>query len=235
MPAVWRRLVAFTGIACLQGVPAVSAFDNVRLDGGGGTYSISTSTLKDYRYRDVTVQQRDFSCGSAALATLLKYHYDMPITETEVLQAMYETGDKEKIEREGFSLLDMKRYLASQQLQSEGYKVSLDKLAKVGVPAIVLINMKGYLHFVVIRGLRGEEVLIADPAQGMKTFDRATFEEMWNGVIFVIVNHKQKGTESFNLARYWGLSLGDHRLEDIVTENSLAASTLHNAPTPGYY
>ena len=42
----------------------------------------------------------------------------------------------------------------------------LDKLASAGIPAIVLINEHGYNHFVVIKGMRDERVLIGDPSGG---------------------------------------------------------------------
>ncbi len=118
-------------------------------------------------------QEHDFSCGSAALATLLTYHYDDPVTEETVFKAMFARGNKEKIEREGFSLLDMKRYLEANGYYSDGYVTNLGKVAKVGKPVIVLINNGGYLHFVVIKGIDGEKVLIGDPATGARTLSRA--------------------------------------------------------------
>ncbi len=211
------------------------AVDNMFLHSGGGSYYIKTSTLKDYRYRDTIVQQRDFSCGSAALATMLHYHYGRPITETEALQAMYAAGDKKKIEKEGFSLLDMKRYLATIGLQAEGYRVSLDKLAEVGIPAIALVNINGYLHFVLVRGISDSEVLVADPALGMKTYSRSKFEEMWNKIFFVIVSEKEQGQKTFNLAKYWGRALSDHDLQNLLFDNDIAEFTLHISRSPGYF
>ena len=40
----------------------------------GGTFSVKVLSLKELRLRAVVLQQYDFSCGSAALATLLSYH-----------------------------------------------------------------------------------------------------------------------------------------------------------------
>lgn len=211
------------------------AYDNVFLESGGGTYAFETGTLKDYRYRDVIVQQRDFSCGSAALATMLRYHYGRDVNETKVLRAMYAVGDKAKIQREGFSLLDMKQYLASVGMKAEGYKISLDKLATVGIPAIALINIEGYLHFVLVRGYNGDKVLVADPALGMKTYTRSKFEEMWNGIFFVILSDKNKGRDSFNLAKYWGLTLKDHNLHQATFDDYIEPFALHISRTPGYF
>jgi predicted double-glycine peptidase len=208
--------------------------ENIVLPSGGGAYTLKTTTLRDYRFRDVIEQKRDFSCGSAALATLLAYHYERPVSETQVLHEMYAAGDKKKIEKEGFSLLDMKQYLAQQGIHADGYKETLDKLAKVGIPAIALINNKGYLHFVLIRGVRGKQISLADPAQGAKTMDRAEFEKIWNGILFVVLDNMPVGRAHFNLARHWGRPLGNQALTQFTSGN-LAGFALHITRQPGYF
>src|SRR5690242_3410453 len=77
----------------------------------GINVSIPLKSVKELKYRGVIRQQYDFSCGSAAVATLLTYHYAAPATEKDVFMAMFERGNRAAIQREGFSLLDMKTYL----------------------------------------------------------------------------------------------------------------------------
>ena len=60
------------------------------------------------------------SCGSASVATLLTYHYDHPIDEQTVFTGMWQAGDQERIQTDGFSMLDMKQYLAGLGYQAEG-------------------------------------------------------------------------------------------------------------------
>src|SRR5690606_32244328 len=139
---------------------------------------LKVKTLSERRFTQVVHQKYDYSCGSAAVATLLTYHYGNPVTEIDVLNAMYEHGDQEKIKREGFSLLDMKNYLNLIGYQAEGYKESLDKLTSVDIPAIALINRKGYLHFVVIKGVTKDKVSLGDPTLGVIMHDREDFEKM---------------------------------------------------------
>ncbi|MBR0679019.1 C39 family peptidase [Roseomonas eburnea] len=153
-----------------------------------------------------TIRQRfDFSCGSAALATLLTYHYGVPTTEDEVLRSMIDRGDTERIRTAGFSLLDMQNYLTGIGLRSNGYRLPLDRLAQAGVPAIALIDTNGYRHFVVVRGVSGDRVLLADPNLGTRSMPRVRFEESWNGVLFVILDRPEVGQASFNLAQDWGV------------------------------
>src|SRR5690606_15568794 len=121
--------------------------------------------LKEARFRTTLPQQYDFSCGSAATATLLTFQYGYPVSEEDVFVQMYRNGDQRKIQTEGFSLLDMRRYLESQGFTADGFELPLDKLLEEGLPAIVLLNDRGYRHFVVVKGLRDGRVLLGDPAR----------------------------------------------------------------------
>lgn len=168
----------------------------------GSTYHVPVSSLKKMRLAGTVLQQYDFSCGSAALATLLTHHYGYPISEQVVLQEMYAHGDQDKIQREGFSLLDMKRYLETIGFEADGFQQPLEKLAEARVPAVALINEGGYHHFVVVKGLEGQRVLIGDPAKGARSVTRREFEAAWvGGLLFVIHSHMQRA--KFNLQADW--------------------------------
>jgi hypothetical protein len=116
---------------------------------------------------------------------------------------MYATGDQDKIQREGFSLLDMKVHLARQGLIADGFKVSLDRVAQLGVPVITLINAGGYRHFVIVKGLDEDEILIGDPANGVYIVKQDRFQRAWNGVALIIRNEASRGKENFNLQQDW--------------------------------
>jgi len=194
----------------------------------GRAYAVPVRTIKELRLQrafSTTVrQQYDFSCGSAALATLLTYNYGQPIGESEVFLAMYALGDQEKIRREGFSLLDMKRYLESRGYQADGVQVSLDKLADAGIPAIALINDYGYRHFVVIKGRRGKRVVVGDPALGTRILTREQLEKSRVAdIYFVIRNHRADAR--FNGEADWMVRL-PAPLAMGVGRESVAAMTL---------
>ena len=78
---------------------------------GGGDVVMPVVSIRQARLATTLLQQYDFSCGSAAVATLLTHHYGLPTSESSVFESMYRQGDQQKIQREGFSLLDMKRFL----------------------------------------------------------------------------------------------------------------------------
>lgn len=141
-------------------------------------------SLLEMRHENVVVQQWDLSCGAAALTTLLNYQYDDPITEREVAIGLMNRA--EYIEnpllvrmREGFSLLDLKRFVDSRGYRGIGYgKLSFEHLLEKA-PIVVPIDTKGYNHFVIFRGMRGNRVLLADPAWGNRTMLVKTFQDSW--------------------------------------------------------
>jgi len=156
----YRMAAAVAGALCagVLGLPAAAG--EVQVATAGGFFNAPIVSLKEARFQTVYRQQLDFSCGSAALASLLTFHYERPTTEQQALLAMWEAGDQAKIQRLGFSLLDMKKFLETLGLRSDGFEVPLDNLRKAGIPAIALINTNGYKHFVVIKGVTDDEVLV---------------------------------------------------------------------------
>lgn len=171
----------------------------------GGAYSVPVTSLKAARYRTTVPQQFDFSCGSAAVATLLTFQYGHPVNEAEVFRHMYLRGDQARIQREGFSLLDMRAYLRDQGYAADGFEVPLDRLLSEGLPAIVLLNDRGYRHFVVVKGMRADRVLVGDPARGTRLIPRREFERLWeNRVLFVV--HNRRDIAAFNDPRDWRLA-----------------------------
>lgn len=218
-----RCFLLFAGLAsCALAVQAqVSTFDHI----AGAAFNLPVTSIKQAKLAGTVLQQNDFSCGSAALATLLTYHYGHPVAEQTILRAMYETGDQQKIRKDGFSLLDMKRYLASLGFLADGFEQPLDKLLEARIPAVVLINENGYQHFVVIKGLKGERVLLGDPAKGTRVMSRSAFQSVWvGGLLFVI--HNRMEMARFNQPSDWRAApaapLGSRTLQDASSGSALA-------------
>jgi predicted double-glycine peptidase len=170
--------------------------------GGGGSFTLPIDSMKQVRFGTIVRQEQDWSCGSAAVATLLTYHYNHPMTEAEALSAMFARGNQAKIRREGFSLLDIKRFLEALGYQANGFETSIDRLARVNVPAIVIINDNGYNHFVVVKGLRHGNVLLGDPAKGNRVVSRTAFDAMWQSRIVFVITSRREGV-AFNFSEDW--------------------------------
>lgn len=141
-------------------------------------------SLLEMRREQVTIQKWDLSCGAAALTTLLRYQYGDLVTEKEVATVLINRSEYIANPllvqlREGFSLLDLKRYVDGRGYHGVGYgNLTLDDL-KRRAPILVPIRTFGYNHFVVFRGQLGNRVLLADPAWGNRTMTVARFEDAW--------------------------------------------------------
>lgn len=195
-------LPAFAVFLALVGAPVVQAGNMALNDNAGQTYRLHITTLKEVKYRNTIHQKYDFSCGSAAVATLLTYQYNYPVNEQVVFEQMYVHGDRKKINKEGFSLLDIKLYLESLGFEADGFHANLQQLQQANLPAIVLIEDRGYHHFVVIKGVRYGRVLVGDPARGTRAIPEDRFDGLWkNGLVFVI--HNRRDLAHFNTDSDW--------------------------------
>jgi uncharacterized protein len=141
-------------------------------------------SLLEQRTDRVMLQKWDLSCGAAALGTLLRFGRGLEVTEREIAISMmnrteYVANPNIIRAREGFSLLDMRRYVASRGLVGVGLGAMTFEDLLARAPAIVPVRRHGYNHFVVFRGMLGNRVLLADPSFGARTVTRAQFEDLW--------------------------------------------------------
>ncbi len=138
----------------------------------------------EMRRDKVVVQKWDLSCGAAALATILNYQHGDPVSEKEIASSLinreeYLANPLLVRAQQGFSLLDLKRYVDDRGYEGVGYgRLTLENLIE-RAPIMVPVNFNGYNHFVVFRGVRGNRVLLADPAFGNRTMLIEKFEDGW--------------------------------------------------------
>jgi len=194
-----------------------------------GNYAVPVKSMVERRFLTVVRQRHDFSCGSAAVATLLRFHYGKDATEQSVFMGMWQNGNREEIRRLGFSLLDMKRYLNAHGVKAEGYVVSLDDVARTRIPGIALINVRGYRHFVVVKGVEDGQVLVGDPSIGIRLIDVNSFRAMWNGILFALGDAAEEGRRSFGRETEWAL-VARSRATRVMEPVSLQALALVRAP-----
>ena len=219
-----RLLFGILAVVATTVATPVKAQESFLPSMGGGDVLMPVTSIRQSRLAGTLLQQYDFSCGSAAIATLLTHQYGYAMTEATVFDYMFRNGDQKKIRTEGFSLLDMKRFLLAHGFEADGFEQSLDKLTEARVPAIVLINENGYRHFVVVKGLRGDRVLIGDPASGTRALSRASFMASWqNGLLFVV--HNRMTSARFNRPADWQ-AVPQAPLRAGVNRDSLSGATM---------
>ncbi len=163
----------------------------------------SVKSLLEIRRENVVVQQWDLSCGAAALTTLLNYQHNDFVTEKEVANSLMNRPEYIQSPglvtlRQGFSLLDLKRYVDARGYKGTGYgKLTFDDLLQKA-PIIVPVNIFGYNHFVIFRGMMGDRVLLADPAWGNRTMQVELFED-------IRIDFPQIGKVGFVISRLDGV------------------------------
>ena len=179
-----------------------------QVGGGVSPQEARIEPYSEFKYRNIVRQAYDYSCGSAALVTVINNYLGIEVTEKDAMEGMLEHGEREKIiARRGFSLLDMKRYVATLGGDAAGFRADMKDLAELKQPAIVPIHYAGFKHFVVFRGMREGKVFIADPSAGHIVFSSDEFAQLWDrNTLFVLYPPKDKPA---TLAR---LSLTDREL-----------------------
>lgn len=179
---------------------------------------VNVEPLMVQRNRNVVRQQYDYSCGSAALTTVLDFYLGRNFQERQVMEGLLRFGETERIvERRGFSLLDMKRLVTALGHPSGGFKAQEKDLYELDHPAIAPIEYAGFKHFVVIRAVHKGRVYIADPALGNITFTMSRFLEVWdNNVLFIVFPNGHKPQNALELREEDMRYVSDH----VIAENS---------------
>lgn len=173
--------------ACLMAAGRADAMDLGSVIPGAGAIHKDVLSMRELRYVNMIAQKADFSCGAAALATILNYAYGQKLTEEEVIQGLLKVSDAGIVKEKGFSLLDLKNYVQAQGMRGRGYSMSPEMLEKVKIPVIVLLDLRGYKHFVVLKKTTPDKVYVADPALGNRVIAKQDFVGAWNRVVFAVI------------------------------------------------
>lgn len=185
--------VAFCGFLVVSGSTMASAApltaDNQRTE----LKSSRLKSLLDFRDENLVRQQYDYSCGAAALATLLRFGLGDPVTEQEIVTDLFAGLNQSAAntrEQEGFSLFDLQQVAQKRGYKAEGFRLEPQQLAQLSGPVIVFLETLGYKHFAVLKGVRGDRVYLADPSRGNIRMPAYRFLDAWMrdgvGIVFVV-------------------------------------------------
>lgn len=196
---------------------------------GGERFNKHVTSWRDLKRQDVVMQALDFSCGAAALSTVLRYGFAEDVTETEIIGYIFIFGQtpvegyKKYFKRQGFTLLDLKRAARAKGYQGKGYKnMNLDELLEFiegdRVPVLVPIRPMGYNHFVVVRGVAGNRILLSDPAKGNTTMTIQQFLDVWIDGIGMILSPRSEADAGGR--RLANRESSDHELDRLTAAGS---------------
>ena len=185
-------IMAVCMLACVA-LPASVWAANVGV-GSGIRVERQLRSMKDLRDANVIKQQFDYSCGAAALATILRYGFGDSVTERDVLMQLFGLLSAEELPdtlSQGFSLLHLQRVAQARSYRAEGFRIEPRYLSQLSGPVIVFIQPRGYKHFAVLRGIKDDRVFLADPSLGNIRLPLYRFLESWldesgTGIIFAV-------------------------------------------------
>lgn len=164
-------------------------------------------SFKEMRQENVVIQMTRYTCGAAALATIVNYYLGGKTTEVQVIDL---TGEFDLTEEErraldketdmtdqerneilrgtvrAISLLELKRAAEALGYEAGGYWMELEHLLKLDSPVIVHTIFRGRPHFSVLKGIRGNTVFLACPSLGNMHLSVGRFMKMWQGIAFVV-------------------------------------------------
>ncbi len=182
-----RSLLAITIVSLVLPLVPVNAQVSIDLPETRGAKPIRT--LKELRDEGVVRQRWDMSCGAAALSTVLTYNFSDNTPEAAiVIWILHRVNPVRVRSRGGFSLLELKRFAQARGYSADGFSgMSLEDLAAEKSWVITPIHFKSLDHFVVVKGIVGDRIILADPGFGNVTMKTERFMKIWkNGIVFVV-------------------------------------------------
>jgi hypothetical protein len=150
---------------------------------------IKLKSWTSLKHERVVQQGLDYSCGSASIATILRYYFgddwreDVIIADTTLRMSEQVLTDRIK---NGFSMMDMKQTLIRLGYQAAGVKLTTEQAAKLKGPVIVLLYKETSNHFVVLRGIKNDEAFLSDPTAGNVRISIDEFSQQWKGEALII-------------------------------------------------
>ncbi|NOV22854.1 peptidase C39 [Cupriavidus necator] len=195
-----RRLISILALTLAQvaqanvaGTPAMRSWKAMRDDG-------------------VVKQQFDYSCGAAALATLLQHYYGDAVDEAAILKQISAWGPA--------TLSSLSAAASHFGYEARGYALSLEALRQLRLPVIVFLHTGNDNHFSVLRSVDADSVALADPSLGNRIYAIPDFLQLWTtrpsrhypGRVLVVLPRRagQAGNPDFMRpipARFGGLTL----------------------------
>jgi len=189
-----KRFVTTARAVAVAAVAGLGGCSTTEMPGGSGltrNQTLAPKTYKALKYAVTVRQALDFTCGGAALATVLTHYWNRETTELEVLkilQTRYPDAAAWKAKvKAGFSLEDLQFAAEALGFESQAAKAPTDSLEKLNGPVIVhLKKTETYLHFSVLRKAAGGTFYLSDPILGMYAMTRAQFDAQYTGYLMAV-------------------------------------------------
>ena len=128
-------------------------------------------------------QSREYSCGAAALATLLNTLRDDALTEGDLLDVLSIKADDITLPPDwrdvGMSFATLAGLADYFGRDATGIEIQGPQLLLLKTPAIAFLPNSHPPHFTVIRSVGHRYVTLADPGWGNRRLRRRDFMQLW--------------------------------------------------------
>ncbi|MBW4517666.1 MAG: peptidase domain-containing ABC transporter [Timaviella obliquedivisa GSE-PSE-MK23-08B] len=153
--------------------------------------------LSDFLQRYPWIEQQSSSdCGAACLAMLCAY-WDNPLP-------IHVLRERANVGRSGTSLKGLANAAENVGFHARPVRANLVRMAEQTEPWIA--HWEG-MHYVVVYQIKGDQVILADPALGRRRVTRAVFQEHWTGYALLLeptAKLSESETQKSSFGRYFG-------------------------------
>ena len=118
-------------------------------------------------FEGINEQIHDYSCGSAALSTLISGVFiDSSINEQQIIDEIFKLKEHDT-EQNGYTATEISEASKKLGYYAEWRKISPENLVKIKQPVLLLIGLNSdFPHYVVLKGIENNEAFLADPIRG---------------------------------------------------------------------
>jgi ABC-type bacteriocin/lantibiotic exporter with double-glycine peptidase domain len=121
------------------------------------------------------LQLTQTECGLCCVLMILHFH--------GIKESFFALREQVDVGRDGASIAQMRAVLHGRGFRTRLFRANLAGLEKLTGPLIVYWE---HYHFVVVERIRGDEVVVMDPAVGRRRLTREEFTESFSGVVLEV-------------------------------------------------
>jgi len=171
---------------CIISLSSIGLLAKMHILTEASTLHLPIKSWIEIKNKHLVRQEKDYSCGSASLATILKHFYNKNISEKEILDTVMKIkglNKKSSIEAykkaNGLSFLDLSKFAQTKEFNTLGLALDINALKKLKIPVILYIKIRENEHFTVFKGMDNTYVYLADPSFGNTKVRLSKFKEMF--------------------------------------------------------
>jgi len=144
------------------------------------------------RFTYVMEQGLDASCGMASVSSALGLYWGIPVLEAELIADLFVQGIQEDGGTDGrVSLASMAAAFESRGISARAFRLDwrgLEDILARGYAPLVVHYSRPDPHFALLLGVSDGVAVLADPARGLESLDRAGFERRYSGVAMALAS-----------------------------------------------